>query len=123
MYFYSYFHTHLVAYAYWFAKNRCRFDGYRFLVFDFGRSTFDVSVLEARNGRFEIRCIQGDSNLGGQNLDEELFKYCVGEIGKRWQKECKWSTSIRFSRRIHLLKMCEASKIALTTREDERFNL
>ena len=78
-----------------------------------------MSVLEVQNGRIEIRCIRGDPNLGGRNLDEKLFEYCAGEIGKRWQKDCKSNHLIKQE----VMEMCEELKIALTTREEEGFIL
>ena len=77
-----------------------------------------MSVLEVKDGRFETRCIDGDSDLGGRDLDEKLFDYCAEEIKKRWQKDCK---SDRFTKQ-ELMEMCEELKIALSTRKEERFN-
>ena len=76
-----------------------------------------MSVLEVQSGRFEVLRIEGDCNLGGRDLDEKLFEYCAEEIEKRWEKDCK-SNRLKTQ---ELMEMCEDLKIALTTREEERF--
>jgi molecular chaperone HscC len=46
---------------------------HKFLVFDLGGGTFDVSVLEVFEGVMEVRATAGDSRLGGQDFNELLF--------------------------------------------------
>ena len=87
-------------------------------MFDFNEHTFNVSVLEVKDGRFMTLCIQGDSNLGGRDLNEKLFEHCAKEIKRRWQKDCK---SDRMKKQ-ELMEMCEELKIALSTQRVERFN-
>ena len=114
--FYNLFHScYLAAFAYAFAEKR--FDGYRLLVFDFGGGTFDVSVVKVEEGRFRVLHVEGDSNLGGRDLDEELFKYCAEEIRRQWNKDCKSNPRIKQE----LLEMCEDLKIDLSTRDVARF--
>ena len=57
-------------------------------MFDFGGGTFDVSVMEMSNGRFETRYIKGDANLGGRDLDILPHDYCAKEIKTRWNRDC-----------------------------------
>ena len=47
------------------------------LVFDFGGGTFDISVLCISDGTLDVQAARGDMNLGGRDLDEVIFKYCV----------------------------------------------
>ena len=75
-----------------------------------------MSVLEVKDGRFVTRCIDGDSDLGGRDLDEKLFDHCVEEIKRRWHKDCK---SDRMKKQ-ELMEMCEELKIALSTQKVER---
>ena len=42
------------------------------LVFDFGGGTLDVTILEVRGDTYIIRAIDGDVNLGGQDIDHAL---------------------------------------------------
>ncbi|KAJ4830258.1 Heat shock 70 kDa protein A [Turnera subulata] len=49
-------------------------------VFDLGGGTFDVSILEISNGIFEVKASNGDTFLGGQDFDNTLLDYLVGEF-------------------------------------------
>lgn len=50
-------------------------------VFDLGGGTFDVSILEMREGFFEVVATAGDTKLGGDDFDEEVAKMAAGELG------------------------------------------
>lgn len=52
------------------------------LVFDLGGGTFDVSVLELGDGVFEVKATSGNNFLGGDDFDERVIKYLVGEFKK-----------------------------------------
>ncbi|WP_301542220.1 Hsp70 family protein [Dietzia psychralcaliphila] len=43
------------------------------LVYDLGGGTFDVTILDCRNGNFDVRASTGDRNLGGFDFNNELF--------------------------------------------------
>ncbi|KAJ4840429.1 Heat shock 70 kDa protein A [Turnera subulata] len=49
-------------------------------VFDLGGGTFDVSILEISNGVFEVKATNGDTFLGGEDFDNTLLDYLVGEF-------------------------------------------
>ncbi len=51
-------------------------------VFDFGGGTFDVSILEVGDGVVEVKATNGNTELGGDNIDEVLIKYLVDEFNK-----------------------------------------
>ncbi|OQR96969.1 heat shock 70 kDa protein, mitochondrial precursor [Achlya hypogyna] len=55
-------------------------DGKVIAVFDLGGGTFDVSILEISGGVFEVKSTNGDTLLGGEDFDEELLRYLVGEF-------------------------------------------
>lgn len=57
-------------------------DGKTIVVFDLGGGTFDVSVLEIDGGVFEVKATNGDTMLGGEDFDEELLSYLLGEFKK-----------------------------------------
>ncbi|CAH0478498.1 unnamed protein product [Peronospora belbahrii] len=57
-------------------------DGKVIAVFDLGGGTFDVSILEISGGVFEVKSTNGDTLLGGEDFDEELLRYLVGEFRK-----------------------------------------
>merc|ERR1712147_186560 len=51
-------------------------------VFDLGGGTFDVSVLEIQKGVFEVKSTNGNTFLGGEDFDNELLAFLVGEFKK-----------------------------------------
>jgi molecular chaperone DnaK len=51
-------------------------------VFDFGGGTFDISVLEVGDGVVEVKSTNGDTHLGGDNLDQRVIDWLVGEFKK-----------------------------------------
>ncbi|MAM83953.1 MAG: molecular chaperone DnaK [Acidobacteria bacterium] len=51
-------------------------------VFDFGGGTFDVSILEVGEGVVEVKATNGDTHLGGDNLDQRVINWIVGEFKK-----------------------------------------
>src|SRR2546428_2045984 len=51
-------------------------------VFDFGGGTFDISVLEGGEGVVEGKATNGDTHLGGDNIDQRLMDWIVGELKK-----------------------------------------
>jgi molecular chaperone DnaK len=51
-------------------------------VFDFGGGTFDISILEVGDGVVEVKSTNGDTLLGGDNIDAKLIDYLVQEFKK-----------------------------------------
>lgn len=51
-------------------------------VFDFGGGTFDISILELGDGVFEVLSTNGDTHLGGDNLDSALIDWLISEFKK-----------------------------------------
>jgi molecular chaperone DnaK len=49
-------------------------------VFDFGGGTFDISILDIGDGVFEVLSTNGDTHLGGDDLDEVLIKHLADEF-------------------------------------------
>ena len=52
-------------------------------VFDFGGGTFDVSILDVGDGVFEVLSTNGDTQLGGDDVDEILIDFLAEEFRKR----------------------------------------
>jgi Fe-S protein assembly chaperone HscA len=50
-------------------------------VYDFGGGTFDISILKLSEGIFEVLSTSGDTHLGGDDIDEELIRLVMNEIG------------------------------------------
>ena len=51
-------------------------------VYDFGGGTFDISVLEVGEGVVEVKSTNGDTHLGGDNIDQRIIDWIVGEFKK-----------------------------------------
>ncbi len=51
-------------------------------VFDFGGGTFDISVLEVGEGVVEVKSTNGDTHLGGDDVDETLITWIINEFKK-----------------------------------------
>ena len=49
-------------------------------VYDFGGGTFDISILEVGEGVVEVKATNGDTHLGGDNLDQQVIEWIVGEF-------------------------------------------
>ena len=71
------------ALAYGFDKNR---KDEKIVVFDFGGGTFDVSVLEVDvdevGGDIKVKATDGDSHLGGKDIDQKIINYLADEFKK-----------------------------------------
>ncbi|MEJ2244609.1 MAG: molecular chaperone DnaK [Acidobacteriota bacterium] len=51
-------------------------------VFDFGGGTFDISILEVGEGVVEVKSTNGDTHLGGDNIDQRLMDWIIEEFKK-----------------------------------------
>jgi len=51
-------------------------------VFDFGGGTFDISILEVGDGVVEVKSTNGDTHLGGDDLDQVLIRWIIDEFKK-----------------------------------------
>jgi molecular chaperone DnaK len=51
-------------------------------VYDFGGGTFDISVLEVGEGVVEVKSTNGDTHLGGDNLDQRVIDWIIAEFKK-----------------------------------------
>jgi molecular chaperone DnaK len=51
-------------------------------VFDFGGGTFDISILEVGEGVVEVKSTNGDTHLGGDNIDQRIIDWIVDEFKK-----------------------------------------
>src|ERR1700752_4202640 len=88
-------------------------------VYDFGGGTFDISILEVGEGVVEVKATNGDTHLGGDNLDQRIIEWIASEF--------KNSDGIDLSRdRMALQRLKEAAekaKIELSTMMETDINL
>lgn len=66
------------ALAYGFSKKKDE----KIVVFDFGGGTFDVSVLEVGDDVIEVKSTDGDSHMGGRDIDQKIIKWIADEYKK-----------------------------------------
>lgn len=66
------------ALAYGFNKKKNE----QIVVFDFGGGTFDVSVLEVGDDVVEVKSTDGDSHMGGKDIDQKIIKWVASEFKK-----------------------------------------
>ena len=51
-------------------------------VFDYGGGTFDISVLDIGDGVFEVKATNGDTHLGGDDMDQAIMQWLIAEFKK-----------------------------------------
>src|ERR1700720_442619 len=49
-------------------------------VYDFGGGTFDLSILEVGDGVVEVKSTNGDTHLGGDNIDQRVMDWIIAEF-------------------------------------------
>ncbi len=59
------------------------------LVYDFGGGTFDVSIIEVMSGVFQVRAIQGDTKLGGDDIDRIIMEHFIAEFQQQHNIDLK----------------------------------
>jgi molecular chaperone DnaK len=88
-------------------------------VYDFGGGTFDISVLEVGEGVVEVKATNGDTHLGGDDIDDRVIEWLVSEFKK--------SDGIDLSKdRMALQRLkegAEKAKIELSTAMETDINL
>jgi molecular chaperone DnaK len=80
------------------------------LVWDLGGGTFDVSVLELGDGVFEVKAVNGNTRLGGDDYDRRLADWLADRFRRQWQVDLDREPA---SRRL-LLMLAEEAKINLS---------
>ncbi len=88
-------------------------------VYDLGGGTFDVSILELGDGVFEVKSTNGDTFLGGEDFDNAIVEYLIGEFKKDSGIDLK-SDKLALQR---LKESAEKAKIELSAAEQTDINL
>jgi len=88
-------------------------------VYDFGGGTFDISILEVGEGVVEVKSTNGDTHLGGDNLDQRIIEWIITEF--------KNENGIDLSKDLmalqRLKEAAEKAKIELSTLLETEINL
>ena len=90
-------------------------------VYDFGGGTFDVSILEVGEGVIEVKSTNGDTHLGGDNLDQRIVDWLIAEFKSESGLDL---TSKGNEMALQRLKdAAERAKIELSTAQETEINL
>jgi molecular chaperone DnaK len=90
-------------------------------VYDFGGGTFDISILEVGDGVIEVKSTNGDTHLGGDNLDQRIVDWLIAEFKTETGLDL---TSKGNEMALQRLKdAAERAKIELSTAQETEINL
>jgi molecular chaperone DnaK len=88
-------------------------------VYDFGGGTFDISILEVGEGVVEVKATNGDTHLGGDNIDQRIIDWLLEEF-KKDQGINLGNDPMAIQR---LKEAAEKAKIELSSAQDTEINL
>jgi len=94
-------------------------DDEKIAVFDFGGGTFDISILEVGENVVEVKATNGDTHLGGDNLDQRVIDYLVEEFKKDQGLDLR-NDPMAVQR---LREAAEKAKVELSTAQTTDINL
>ncbi|MGA8030574.1 MAG: molecular chaperone DnaK, partial [Bryobacteraceae bacterium] len=88
-------------------------------VYDFGGGTFDISILEVGDGVVEVKSTNGDTHLGGDNIDQRIIDWLIQEFKKEQGVDVS-KDQMALQR---LKEAAEKAKIELSTLLETEINL
>lgn len=91
----------------------------KIVVFDFGGGTFDISVLEVGDDVVEVKSTDGDSHLGGKDIDQKILNWLADEYKKESGIDVR-KDSLALQR---LDEAAEKAKIELSTAVETEVNI
>ena len=90
-------------------------------VYDFGGGTFDISILEVGEGVIEVKSTNGDTHLGGDNIDQRIVDWLVDEFKKDEGLDLRSKGNEMALQRLR--DSAEKAKIELSTTMETEINL
>jgi molecular chaperone DnaK len=84
-------------------------------VYDLGGGTFDISILKLHDGIFEVLATNGDTHLGGDDIDNLLLKIALEDIASEWGTDVSHSGEAVQTLRAAVIRAKEALSFALTS--------
>jgi len=90
-------------------------------VYDFGGGTFDISILEVGEGIIEVKATNGDTHLGGDNLDQRIVDWLIDEFKKDEGLDMRAKGNEMALQRLR--DGAERAKIELSTTMETEINL
>ena len=90
-------------------------------VYDFGGGTFDISILEVGEGVIEVKSTNGDTHLGGDNLDQRIVEWLIAEFKQEHGLDLTSKGNEMALQRLR--DAAEKAKIELSTTVETEINL
>jgi molecular chaperone DnaK len=90
-------------------------------VYDFGGGTFDISILEVGEGVIEVKSTNGDTHLGGDNLDQRIVDWLIAEFKQEQGLDLSSKGNEMALQRLR--DAAEKAKIELSTTIETEINL
>ncbi|MDD5541927.1 MAG: molecular chaperone DnaK [Acidobacteriia bacterium] len=90
-------------------------------VYDFGGGTFDISILEVGEGVVEVKSTNGDTHLGGDNIDQRIVDWLMDEFKKDEGLDLRAKGNEMAQQRLR--DAAERAKIELSTSMESEINL
>ena len=90
-------------------------------VYDFGGGTFDISILRVGEGLIEVEATNGDTHLGGDNLDQRIVDWLIDEFKKSEGLDLRGRGNEMALQRLR--DAAERAKIELSTTMETEINL
>ena len=90
-------------------------------VYDFGGGTFDISILEVGGGVIEVKATNGDTHLGGDNIDQRIVEWLIDEFKKDEGLDLRAKGNEMALQRLR--DAAEKAKIELSTTMESEINL
>lgn len=94
-------------------------NGKKLAIYDLGGGTFDISILEVNENVFEVKATNGDTMLGGDDVDQLLIDFVLKEFSAKENIDLrKDATALQ-----RIKEACETAKIELSATNQTSINL
>ncbi len=87
-------------------------------VYDLGGGTFDISILRLHDGIFEVLATNGDTHLGGDDIDNRLLKIALEDVASEWGEDVSHYGEAVQTLRAAVIRAKEALSFALSATVD-----
>ena len=88
----------------------------KILVFDLGGGTYDISLLQVDSGIFEVKAVNGDGHLGGQDFDNNVIKWASSQLKAKTGVDVETNKKVKGRLRAEVERAKRALSSSLTTK-------
>ena len=92
------------------------------MVYDLGGGTFDISIMKVSGNDFEVLAVDGDSNLGGIDFDEIIYKMILSKVNEELRENIVLSKDKKYVSVVTKIKE-EAEKVKINLSEFEEVEI